>query len=202
MKKLILFVVSIFVAVSSYAQAQVSSVRVIDYNQYFSGVVNWKETYSKFRNINEGTTVYVSEAMFRLARRIPDINVDAIGDENLNLTPIIKSLKSMYLINIPSDCHVKVSITTGSSAFKTTKYQDLRDVLERHFTSNSSLSKLEPYLEVNHGKEQIRINAKTVGDIITTFAMFVNQGDEATLVFIEGEIPQKELEDALGKVMK
>ena len=201
MTKLILFVVSIFVAVSSYAQAQDPSLRIINYNDAFSGPANWKETYSHFRGIDEVTTVYVSEAMFRLARRIPEINVDAIGDEDLNLAPIIKSLKSMYLINIPSECHVKVSDTKGST-FKVNRLIDLRDVLERFFTTNSSVSKLEPYLEVNHGKEQIRINASTVGDVITTFAMFVNQGDEATLVFIEGEIPQKELEDALGKVMQ
>ena len=191
MKRLAFFVISILATVSLYAQ----SPQVIDYNSHFSGPATWKELYSHFRGIDGVTTVYVSEVMFRLARRIPEIHVNA-GDGDLDLAPIIRTLKYLYVVNIPSDCQVEVS-------FKgLRKNQTLREVMERLFTLNSDSSKLEPYLEVNQGKEQVRVNAKTVGDLITTFALFVDQGDEATLVYIEGEIPEKDLEQALGKVIR
>ena len=192
MKRLAFFVISILVALNMYAQ----SPSVIDYNSHFSGPATWKELYNHFRGIDGVTTVYVSEAMFRLARRIPEINVDA-GDGDLDLAPIISSLKYLYVINIPSDCQVEVRFKGLA------KNQSLREVMERLYNSYSEYGKLEPYLEVNQGKEeQVRVNAKTVGNVITTFAMFVNEGDESTLVYIEGEIPQKDLEDALGKVVR
>ena len=197
MKRIAIIVLTILVAFSSYAQAPGASKRVLDYNSQFGGPAGWKDLYSHFRGIEGVTTVYVSEAMFRLARRVPEIRVEAMGEEDLDLAPIISTLKYLYLINIPSDCQVEVSFRKTAS-----KNQDLREVLERLFNSNSEWGKMEPYLEVNQGKEQVRINARTVGDIVTSFAMFVDEGDDTTLVFIEGEIPQKNLEEALGKVVQ
>lgn len=53
---------------------------------------NGKSLYQKYSGQEGVTGVYISPAMFRLIGKLPDLN------EEINLTPIIKSLSGLYII--------------------------------------------------------------------------------------------------------
>ena len=55
-----------------------------------------KGIYNKYSDHEEVSAVYISSSMFKLIGRVPDMNV---GDESMNLGPLIKSLNCMYLID-------------------------------------------------------------------------------------------------------
>ena len=55
-----------------------------------------KTIYNKYSEGQGVSAVYISPAMFKLMKRIPDIELEG---ENVNLGPIIKSLTGMYILN-------------------------------------------------------------------------------------------------------
>ena len=55
-----------------------------------------KSIYQKYSDADNVSAVYISPAMFRLIGKIPDLEV---GDNNVNLAPLIRSLSGLYIIN-------------------------------------------------------------------------------------------------------
>ena len=81
MKKLILIIASVFVAVSAFGQ-------------------NAKELYNKYSDLDGVSAVYVSPAMFRMIGKLPDMDMEAENGEKVNLTPIVKNLSGFYLLDV------------------------------------------------------------------------------------------------------
>ena len=77
MKKFILIAALMIASVAAFAQ---------------SG----KSIYQKYSDCEKVSAVYISPAMFKLIGQIPDLEIE---DENINLAPVIKSLKGLYLIS-------------------------------------------------------------------------------------------------------
>ena len=55
-----------------------------------------KSIYKKYSDAENVSAVYISPAMFRMMGKIPDMEV---GDSDMNLTPVIKSLTGLYLVS-------------------------------------------------------------------------------------------------------
>ena len=70
MKKIYAIIAAIALAVPAFAQGG-------------------KELYNKYSDLPGVSAVYISPAMFRLIGRIPDVD---LADEDVNFTPIIKSM--------------------------------------------------------------------------------------------------------------
>ncbi|MCR4843497.1 MAG: DUF4252 domain-containing protein [Bacteroidales bacterium] len=81
MKKLIIIIASLLVAVSAFGQ-------------------NAKELYNKYSDLKGVSAVYVSPAMFRMIGKLPDMDMEAENGEKVNLTPIVKNLSGFYLLDI------------------------------------------------------------------------------------------------------
>lgn len=80
MKKFIIIIASLLVAVSAFGQ-------------------NAKELYKKYSDRDGITAVYVSPAMFRMIGRLPEMNMDTNGGEKVDLSPVVKSLSGFYLLD-------------------------------------------------------------------------------------------------------
>ena len=65
-------------------------------SSYDAFVPHGKSIYQKYSDAENVSAVYVSPAMFRLIGQIPDLEV---GDDNVNLTPVIRSLSGLYILN-------------------------------------------------------------------------------------------------------
>lgn len=139
---------------------------------------NGKSIYQKYSDAENVSAVYVSPAMFRMIGQIPDLEV---GQENVNLTPVIRSLTGLYILNSEN------AAINGS----------LRADAERFINSG----RYELLMEAKDSGETVRIY--TVGNdrTIEGFVMLAAEASEVTFICLDGQMPRKDFEELLAKEM-
>ena len=139
---------------------------------------NGKGIYQKYSDSDKVSAVYVSPAMFRLIGRIPDMEM---GEENVNLSPIIRSLTGLYILN------------SENSAINT----DLRADAERFIKSG----KYELLMEAKDSGETIRMYTVGNDKLIEGFVMLAAEPNEVTFICLDGQMPRKEFEELIASQM-
>lgn len=137
---------------------------------------NGKTIYQKYSDAENVSAVYISPAMFRLMGQIPDMEV---GEDKVNLSPIIRSLTGLYVLDSENPS------INGS----------LRADAERYIKSG----RYELLMEVKDSGETVHIY--TVGNekVIEGFVMLAAQSDEVTFICLDGQMPRKEFEDLMAR---
>lgn len=137
---------------------------------------NPKSLYRKYSDMKDVTAVYISPAMFRLIGHLPEVK--AAGDD-VDLSPVIRSLSGMYIIN----CE-KPSVAN-----------QLIDEVEGYLDSGA----YELLMEAKEDGDLTRMY--TVGDeeTVRSFVLLNIEPDEATFISIEGNIPRGALEQMIVK---
>ena len=138
-----------------------------------------KSIYKKYSDCEKVSAVYFSPAMFRLIGQIPDLEVE---DENINLTPIIKSLKGLYLINSENP-DIRESV--------------IKDV-ERFVDSDD----YELLMEAKEEGEIVRIYTVGNEQTVKGFVMLALEATELTFICIDGEMDRNDLDATFAKMMK
>lgn len=138
-----------------------------------------KSIYKKYSDCEKVSAVYISPAMFRLMGQIPDLEVE---DENINLTPIIKSLKGLYLINSENP-DIRESV--------------IKDV-ERFVDSDD----YELLMEAKEEGEIVRIYTVGNEQTVKGFVMLALEATELTFICIDGEMDRNDLDATFAKMMK
>ncbi len=139
---------------------------------------NGKSIYQKYSDADKVSAVYVSPAMFRLIGRIPDMEM---GEENVNLTPIIRSLTGLYILN------------SENAAINT----DLRADAERFIKSG----KYELLMEAKDSGETIRMYTVGNDKLIEGFVMLAAEPNEVTFICLDGQMPRKDFEELIASQM-
>lgn len=136
-----------------------------------------KSIYRKYSDGQDVSAVYISPAMFRMMGRIPKLEV---GD-GMDIAPVIKSLSGFYLID---------SSNRSVSA-------DIRRDVEKL----TSRGVYEMLMEVKDDGETIHIY--TIGDekTVTSFLFLAEEGDEATFISLDGQIPREQLEMLIAEAV-
>ena len=139
---------------------------------------NGKSIYQKYSDEENVSAVYISPAMFRLIGKIPDVNT---GDGEVNLSPIIRSLSGMYLINSENE---KIN-------------GNLRAEAERFINSG----KYEMLMEAKDSGQTVRMY--TVGNEKTVegFVMLAAEAASVTFICLDGQMPRDEFETLMAKQM-
>ena len=139
---------------------------------------NGKSIYQKYSDEENVSAVYISPAMFRLIGKIPDVNT---GDGEVNLSPIIRSLSGMYLINSENE---KIN-------------GNLRAEAERFIKSG----KYEMLMEAKDSGQTVRMY--TVGNEKTVegFVMLAAEAASVTFICLDGQMPRNEFETLMAKQM-
>ena len=137
---------------------------------------NGKSIYQKYSDAENVSAVYVSPAMFRMIGRIPDLEV---GDDNVNLSPVIRALTGLYILN------------SENPAIN----DNLRADAERFIKSG----KYELLMEAKDTGETVRMY--TVGNdrLIEGFVMLAAEPGEVTFICLDGQMPRKEFEELLAR---
>lgn len=140
---------------------------------------NGKSIYQKYSDAENVSAVYVSPAMFRMIGQIPDLEV---GQDNVNLTPVIRSLTGLYILNSEN------AAINGS----------LRADAERFINSG----RYELLMEAKDSGETVRIY--TVGNdrVIEGFVMLAAEASEVTFICLDGQMPRKDFEELFSKAMR
>ena len=139
---------------------------------------NGNSIYQKYSDAENVSAVYVSPAMFRLIGRIPDLEM---GEDNVNLTPIIRSLSGLYILNSENKA-INASLRADAEKFiKSGKYELL--------------------MEAKDSGETVRLYTVGSEKTIEGFVMLAAETDEVTFICLGGQMPRKEFEELLAKEM-
>ncbi|MCQ2187160.1 MAG: DUF4252 domain-containing protein [Bacteroidales bacterium] len=156
MKKFIVIAAAMLLTVSAFAQ-------------------DGRSIYNKYSDGKGVTSVYVSPSMFKLMRRIPDID---LGNGDVNLSPIIKSLDGLYIINAENS---KIGA-------------DLKADVDKLVKKGS----YELLMEAKDDGDKVEIYSVGNDKIITSFVLLALEPDESTFICFSGQIPREELEKAIA----
>lgn len=160
MKKLYIILILLAVSISAIAQ-------------------DGRALYTKYSDLPGVEAVYISSAMFRLIGKIPEVEMNG---EDVDLAPIIKSLKGFYILSTENQA-------TGNDL-----YADVTKRLER--------GEYELLMEAKEDGEVMRLY--TAGDDFTvrSFIMLTRDASEVTFMGLDGEMPRDQLEDIVMKAVE
>lgn len=128
-----------------------------------------KSIYNKYNNEKDVSTVYISPTMFKMIGQLPDLE---IGDDGVDITPIIKSLKGMYVVDSKNP-QVNGSLRGEINALLTKK-------------------EFELLLELSDEGQRMKMFTKVQGELISSFIMVVEESNEITFIMFEGKIAMKD----------
>ncbi len=135
--------------------------------------------YNRYSDAEGVSAVYISPAMFRLIGRIPELNV---GDDKVDLTPVIRSLSGLYIISGPADA-------IGEEIH--------RDVLKMAKSGNYEL-----LMEAKDDGQTMKMYSAGTEQTVKGFLLSALDGDECTFICLDGEMPRKEFEALIATIAK
>ena len=138
-----------------------------------------KSIYQKYSDAENVSAVYISPAMFRLIGKIPDLE---IGDNNVNLAPLIRSLSGLYIIN--------------------SENPRVNDKLSSEVSRFISNGRYELLMESKDAGEVVRMYTVGTEKIVNSFVMIAADGPEATFICLDGQMDRQELEGVLVETLK
>ena len=134
-----------------------------------------RSIYNKYSDAKGVSAVYVSPAMFRLIKHIPQLEV-----EGVDISPLIKSLDGLYVIDSENDS-INKSIANDAEKFvKSGSYELL--------------------MEVKDDGEVVHMYTAGKKDIINSFVLITSEPGECTFICFTGEINRNDLEKAIGAI--
>ena len=139
---------------------------------------NGKSIYQKYSDEENVSAVYISPAMFRLIGKIPEINT---GDGEVNLSPIIRSLSGMYIINSENE-NINASLRAEAERF----------IKSGHY---------EMLMEAKDSGETVRMY--TVGNekVVEGFVMLAAEAASVTFICLDGQMPRDDFETIIARQM-
>ena len=152
MKKIIFILAALLLTFSAFAQ-------------------DGRSIYNRYSDEEGVTAVYISPAMFRLFGMLPDIDIDG---KDVNLSQVIRSLTSFYVINTENPRII----------------DNLRSDVERYIKRGD----YELLMEAKENGEAVRMY--TVGDteVVKNFVMLAAEPGECTFISFEGLISRADFE--------
>lgn len=137
-----------------------------------------KTIYQRYSDEENVSAVYISPAMFRLFGVIPDIELDG---SNVNLSNVIRSLTSLYVLNSRNE---RIN-------------DNLRADTERYIKRGE----YELLMEAKDSGETVRMY--TVGDdeVVKNFVMLAAEPGETTFISFEGLISRADFERLIQDAM-
>ena len=129
-----------------------------------------KDIYTRYSGREGVSSVYVSPAMFKLIRKLPDLSVSG---ENVNLTNIVKELEGLYILN-----------TDEGSLGKA-----LSEDAEKMIRSG----KLEVMMEANEGGTKTRMYVAEKDGIVSELVLYTKEPGEVTLISVCGKMRMEDL---------
>lgn len=138
-----------------------------------------KSIYNKYSEAEGVSAVYISPAMFKLMKKIPDIDLEG---ESVNLGPIIKTLTGMYIISSENPA-INADIQSDVKRF----------IASGHY---------ELLMEAIDSGEIMRMYSVGSEKTVNSFVMFAVDGAETTFICLDGEMDRDQLEKVLAEEMK
>ena len=129
-----------------------------------------KKIYSEYSGKPGVSAVYISPAMFKLIKTVPDIEINS---QEVNFSRFIKTLEGMYILN-SSD-------------------QDIASRLAKDVESELRYGKHELLMEAIEENQTTRIYIVQNDSIVSDLILLSREGHSTSYISITGEMPLDEL---------
>lgn len=129
-----------------------------------------KDIYDKYSSKAEVSCIYISPKMFSMMKELPEVE---IKDEDVDFSRVIRKLRGFYIINSENEV-VNASLNADIISLITS-------------------GEMELLMEVRDESEKMKIYITQAGDIVTNIVMHASEADEESIIWIDGDIPEKEL---------
>lgn len=153
MKKIILSVLSAVISIVSAA-----------------GQDGRKQIYTEYCGTPGVNAVYISPAMFKLIKTVPDV---AINDKEVNFSSFIRTLEGMYILNVTDP---EIASRLSLDVEKELKY-----------------GKHELLMEAVEGSSTTRIYIVERDDIISDLVLLSKSPEATSYISITGQMPLEEV---------
>ncbi|MBR3030701.1 MAG: DUF4252 domain-containing protein [Bacteroidales bacterium] len=158
MKKILLSVILAVLSVGAFAQTG-------------------KSLYEKYSDLEGVEAVYISPAMFKMIGRL---NLE-MGDEDVDIARLVRSLKGMYILNIPHSGPASQLAGEVSRMIRGGNYELL--------------------MEAKDSGDRMQMFTNGDDNIIKSFVMLATDGDETSFICFDGDIVRDEFEEVIAKSM-
>lgn len=141
-----------------------------------------RDIYKKYAGKDNVDAVFISSAMLRLIGALPEVKS---AGENLDFTPLMRSLTGMYILD-SENTEVNGSLVKDIEAFVGSENYEL-------------------LMEANDNEKKVSMYTSTVSeDIIDKFILFVteNNSSECTFIALEGKMKREDIEKVVAKSLK
>ena len=138
-----------------------------------------KSIYQKYSDCEKVSAVYISPAMFKLIGKIPDLEIE---DENVDLAPVIRTLKGLYLIN--------------------SENPDIRESIISDVEKFVGSDDYELLMEAKDEGETVRIYTVGNEQTVKGFVMLALEAAELTFICIDGDMDRNDLDATFAQMMK
>lgn len=149
--------------------------------------------YAKWFDKEGVSATYISPAMFKIIRKIPQIELDRPVD----LTPIVQTLDGLYMLDF-------AEVWSSRRVLRSSRLEYAASGLRKDIQDYLSAKGYEKLMEKREGEMITRLyvatNGKTVsGFVLTRMDLVCNYGQ---FVCIEGKIPRDKFEELIANGMK
>ena len=134
-----------------------------------------KSLYEKYSDIDGVTAVYISPAMFKM---IGKLSLD-MGEEDVDIARLVRSLKGMYILNIPNSGSANQLAGEVSKLIRGGRYELL--------------------MEAKDSGDHMQMFTNGDDDIIRSFIMLNTDGDETSFICFDGDIVRNDFEEVIAK---
>lgn len=129
-----------------------------------------KKIYSEYSGKPGVSAVYISPAMFKLMKTVPDIEINS---QEVNFSRFIRTLEGMYILN--------------------TSDQDIASRLAKDVESELRYGKHELLMEAIEENQTTRIYIVQNDSIVSDLILLSRDGHSTSYISITGEMPLDEL---------
>lgn len=129
-----------------------------------------KQIYSDYSGKPGVSAVYISPAMFKLMKAIPDIE---INDQEVNFSRFIRTLEGMYILSIDDP--------------------EMASQLVRDVEKELSNGRHELLMEAVEGSETTRIYVEEKDSIVSDLVLLSRYGSSTSYISITGQMPLDEI---------
>lgn len=129
-----------------------------------------KKIYSEYSGKPGVSAVYISPAMFKLMKTVPDIEINS---QEVNFSRFIRTLEGMYILN--------------------TSDQDIASRLAKDVESELCYGKHELLMEAIEENQTTRIYIVQNDSIVSDLILLSRDGHSTSYISITGEMPLDEL---------
>lgn len=135
-----------------------------------------KKIYSEYSGKPGVSAVYISPAMFKLMKTVPDIEINS---QEVNFSRFIRTLEGMYILN--------------------TSDQDIASRLAKDVESELRYGKHELLMEAIEENQTTRIYIVQNDSIVSDLILLSRDGHSTSYISITGEMPLDELSKMIKK---